>query len=64
MKKRHIQKFVVLGIGLWLLFNVPFILLNNEATSFLGIPIFYVYLFSVWILGILISYFIITKYNE
>jgi hypothetical protein len=64
MKKRHIQKFVVLGIGLWLLFNVPFILLNDESTSFLGIPIFYVYLFSVWILGILISFFIITKYNE
>lgn len=64
MKKRHIQKLIVLGIGLWMLFNVPFILLCNSADAFFGIPFFYAYLFSVWILAVVISFLIIHKYNE
>ncbi len=31
-----------------LLFNYPFLALFNRAGQFLGIPIFYVYLFAVW----------------
>ncbi len=46
MKKA--QRFVAVCLLGALLFNYPFLALFNRATLFLGIPVFYVYLFGVW----------------
>jgi hypothetical protein len=64
MKKRHIQKFVILSLLLWMAFNFPILLLFNSADAILGIPIIYFYIFSVWTLSIIVSFIFIKKYNE
>lgn len=45
---RKAQAFVALCLLGALLFNYPFLALFNRAALFLGIPVFYVYLFAVW----------------
>ncbi|SFT90633.1 hypothetical protein SAMN05216474_3074 [Lishizhenia tianjinensis] len=64
MKKRHEQKFVVLSIVALLAFNVPFVLMfdSNEAVG--GIPVLYLYIFSVWLLIVLFAYRILSKFYE
>ncbi|WP_282787915.1 hypothetical protein [Flavobacterium croceum] len=64
MKKRHQQKLVVLSIVLLVLFNLPIVLLFDISSGIAGIPIVYVYLFSVWLVSILLSFYIVKKYHE
>ena len=64
MKKRHQQKLVILSLLLLLCFNMPFLLLFDSAASVGGIPVIYVYIFSLWIFSIAISLLVIKKYYE
>ena len=45
-------------------FNMPLMLLFDSADAVGGIPVLYVYFFSVWILSILVSLFVIRRYYE
>ena len=64
MKKRHQQKLVVLSMGLLLAFNLPLLLLFDKAEAFLGFPVIYIYIFSVWIGSILVSLLVVNRYYE
>lgn len=64
MKKRHQQKLVVLSLLLLLALNLPILLLFDTSESFLGFPIIYIYLFSVWLFSILMSWIVIKRYYE
>lgn len=64
MKKRHEQKLVVLGIILFLLFNIPFVLIFNGEGHVFGIPRFYLSIFSIWLLSVIISYIVLKRYYE
>ncbi|MGY0392231.1 hypothetical protein ACW5R3_06735 [Bizionia sp. KMM 8389] len=64
MKKRHEQKLVVLAIALFLIFNVPLILIFNFEGAVLGIPILYFTIFSVWLLSIIVSYIVLKRHYE
>ncbi len=64
MKKRHEQKLVVLSITLFLLFNVPFVLIFNKEGQVFGIPIFYFCIFLVWLLSIIISFIVLKRHYE
>ncbi|MFY0483006.1 hypothetical protein ACI6PS_10380 [Flavobacterium sp. PLA-1-15] len=64
MKKRHEQKLIILSLLLLLCFNMPLLLIFDSAASLGGIPIIYVYFFSVWIFSILISLLVIKRYYE
>jgi len=64
MKKRHEQKLLILAILLLMAFNMPLMLLFDSADAVGGIPLIYVYFFSVWTLSILISVFVIKRYYE
>ncbi|WP_276976713.1 hypothetical protein [Flavobacterium filum] len=64
MKKRHLQKFVILSLLLWVAFNFPILLLFNNSDAIFGIPMIYFYIFSVWTLSIILSFYFLKKYNE
>jgi len=64
MKKRHQQKLLILSLILLLSFNMPLLLIFDSAASVGGIPVVYVYLFSLWIISILVSVLVIKKYYE
>lgn len=64
MKTRHEQKLVILTILLLIELNLPILLLFDNVQSIIGIPVIYVYIFSCWLLSVLISYFIIKRYYE
>lgn len=64
MKKRHEQKLVVISIALFLIFNIPFVLIFNFQGAILGIPTFYFSVFSVWLLSIVISSIILQRHYE
>ena len=64
MKKRHEQKLILLSFGLMVLFSAPIILLFNSAKELFGFPVIYIYIFGVWFLSVLMSFFIIKKYDE
>ncbi len=64
MKKRHEQKLIVLSIALFLLFNVPFVLVFNLEGAVLGIPTFYFSIFSIWLFSIIISGIVLNRYYE
>ena len=64
MKKRHEQKLVVLAIALFLLFNIPFVLIFNIEGAVFGIPTFYFSVFSIWLLSIIISYIVLKRHYE
>jgi hypothetical protein len=64
MKKIHQQKLIVLSIGLLIAFNLPILLLFDSSTSFLGFPVIYIYIFSVWIFAVLLSMLVINRYYE
>ncbi|HPF95871.1 MAG TPA: hypothetical protein P5264_00830 [Mangrovimonas sp.] len=64
MKKRHEQKLVVLSLALFLVLNIPFILVFNIEGEVLGFPIMYVAIFSFWLISIIISYIILKKHYE
>lgn len=64
MKKRHEQKFIILSIVLFLAMNFPLLLLFDSSDSWVGIPIIYMYIFTIWFFSIIISFFLIKKYDE
>lgn len=45
-------------------FNMPIILLFDNADPLWGLPVIYIYIFSAWLFSILASAFIIKKYYE
>lgn len=64
MKKRHEQKLVILSLLMLVGLNMPLVLLFQNSESLLGFPITYIYIFSMWIFSILVSYLIIKRYYE
>lgn len=64
MKKRHQQKLVVVSMALLIGLNVPIVLLFDSSQSLLGFPIIYIYIFSVWSFSVLLTFFIIKRYDE
>jgi len=64
MKKRHQQKLVIVSMVLLVCLNMPIILLFDSSKSILGFPSSYVFIFSAWLLSILISLVIMIRYNE
>jgi hypothetical protein len=64
MKKRHEQKLIVLSIALFLIFNIPFVLIFNLKGSVLGVPTFYFSVFSIWFVSIVISYIVLKRHFE
>lgn len=64
MKKRHEQKLIILSLILLLCFNMPLLLIFDSAASVGGIPVVYVYFFSLFMCSILVSLFVIKKYYE
>lgn len=64
MKKRHEQKLIVLSVTLFLIFNVPFIMIFNSEGHVFGVPVFYVFIFSIWLLSIIISYIVLKRHYE
>lgn len=64
MKQRHQQKLVIISMMLLLGLNIPLVLLFDSASSFLGFPIIYIYIFSVWLFSALLSFIIIKRYHE
>jgi hypothetical protein len=55
------QRFVAVCLLGALLFNYPFLALFNRPELFLGIPIFYVYLFAVWAAVIALMAYIVER---
>ncbi|MEM1339994.1 MAG: hypothetical protein AAF717_19640 [Bacteroidota bacterium] len=64
MKKRHQQKLVVLGLVLFLLWNVPFVSIFDGEFQLFGFPAFYIFIFLSWLLAIVIAYRILKKFYE
>ena len=55
------QKLVFIGILLLLLFTYPFITIANRLSLVAGFPVLFLYIFAVWILGILVLYLVTDK---
>lgn len=49
---------------LLLALNMPLLLLFDSSEPFLGFPIVYIYVFSIWLFSIGITYLIIKRYYE
>lgn len=64
MKKRHQHKLVVLSLLLVLALNLPLLLLFDSSESFLGFPIIYIYIFSVWLFSVVTSWIVLQRYYE
>lgn len=64
MKKRHLQKLILLSFFLAVAFNIPFVLLFNHTHEVFGFPLLYVYLFGLWLLSVIISFLVVKKYHE
>ena len=64
MKKRHQQKLVVLSVLLLLVLNLPIVLLFDSADNILGFPVIYIYIFSVWLFSVLMSWIVVQRYYE
>ncbi|UPT70856.1 MAG: hypothetical protein M0D53_00020 [Flavobacterium sp. JAD_PAG50586_2] len=64
MKQRHQQKLVIISMILLLGLNIPIVLLFDSANSVMGFPIIYIYIFSVWLFAVLLSFIIIKRYHE
>ncbi|WP_370225534.1 hypothetical protein [Mesoflavibacter sp.] len=64
MKKRHEQKLIVLSIALFLMLNIPFVLIFNINGHVFGVPYFYVFIFSTWLLSGVISFIVLKRHYE
>ncbi|KAA5532057.1 hypothetical protein F0460_13680 [Paenimyroides baculatum] len=64
MKKRHKQKFLLISLFLLMVLNVPMIFMFNHKAAVLGIPVFYLAIFAIWLLVIVWSYYTLKKYYE
>ncbi len=63
MKKRHQQKLVILSIGIVLLVNIPLVFIFNSSDAVLGFPLLYFYLFSVWLISILLTALVLKRHG-
>jgi len=63
MKKRHQQKLVILSMMLLIGLNLPIVLLFDSAKALFGIPIIYIYFFSIWTFSVLVSFLIVKRYD-
>ena len=64
MKKRHQQKLIVLSLLLLLVLNLPIVLLFDSADNVLGFPVIYIFIFSVWLFSVLMSWIVVQRYYE
>ncbi|MCB0399391.1 MAG: hypothetical protein KDD26_07160 [Winogradskyella sp.] len=64
MKKRHEQKLIILSITALVVLNLPFLLIFNSDGHVFGIPTFYFSIFSIWLVVILVSYFVLKRHYE
>ena len=64
MKKRHQQKLIVLSLLILLVLNLPIVLLFDSADNVLGFPVIYIYIFSVWLFSVLMSWIVVQRYYE
>ena len=64
MKKRHQQKLVILSFALLMAFNLPLLLVFDSATLVLGIPVIYIYIFSIILISIFLTWITIKRYYE
>jgi len=64
MKKRHEQKLVILSMLSLMALNIPLLLLFDSAKPLFGLPIIYIYFFSVCLFSIGVTFIILKKYNE
>lgn len=64
MKKRHKQKLVILSITLFVLLNAPVLLLFNSVSNFWGLPVIYIYMFTVWLASLVASFLVFRKFDE
>ena len=64
MKKRHKQKFVVLSMILFLLWNVPLLLMFNQPFEIFGFPALYFFIFLTWLIAIVVSFYILYRHYE
>ncbi|UGS24873.1 hypothetical protein [Flavobacterium channae] len=64
MKKRHQQKLVVLSLLMLLVLNLPILLLFDSADNLFGLPIIYIYIFSIWLFSVLMSWIVVQRYHE
>lgn len=64
MKKRHEQKLIILSLILLIGFNMPLLLIFDSAQAIGGIPVIYIYFFSLWIISVLVSFLVIKRYHE
>lgn len=64
MKKRHQQKLVIVSLVLFIGLNLPILLLFDSSKSVFGFPAIYIYFFSIWLASVMVSLYIVKKYNE
>lgn len=64
MKKRHQQKFIIVSILLLIGLNLPIALLFDSAQNLMGFPVIYIYIFSMWLFSIMVTFLIVKRYNE
>lgn len=64
MKKRHEQKLVILSIAVFIILNMPFVFIFNFEGAVFGIPVLYFFIFSIWLLSIIISYVVLKRHYE
>ncbi|MDV7695415.1 hypothetical protein N6B72_00645 [Chryseobacterium soli] len=64
MKKRYEQKLIILNIGLMIAFSIPISLLFNSEREVFGYPTILIYMFTVWMISIIVSFVIVKRYDE
>lgn len=64
MKKRHLQKLMLISVILLMALNMPLVLLFNSAGPVMGIPAILFYVFLVWGVSAIVSLIIIKRYGE
>jgi hypothetical protein len=57
------QRAIAITIFLVCLLNFPILSLFNKAVFIVGVPLVYVYVFSVWTVGIIIIAIIVESNN-
>ena len=55
MRKRQEQKLLLVALLLFLLLNVPFVLLYMQPYAIAGFPLSYFMIFLFWLLAIVVS---------
>lgn len=64
MKKRHEQKLLILSLGLFFVFNVPFLLAYNINDAIFGVPVFFFSIFGFWLFSVGLSWYVLKKHYE